>query len=86
MMGPELPSQAEVEEHSITHLPFRCWCRHCVRGRGRAADHRTQDREDGLLDFHVDYCFLSSADSPNKYMAMLISASFGNPTCETWWQ
>ena len=71
MMDPKLPSQAEVEEHDLTHLPFRSWCRHCVRGRGRAADHRAQDRDDGLLEFHVDYCFLSSAESSEKYTIMV---------------
>ena len=29
-----LPSKAEVEAHSVSHLPFRRWCSACVRGRG----------------------------------------------------
>ena len=32
---PVLPSEAEVEQHELTHLPFRSWCRHCVRAKGR---------------------------------------------------
>ena len=27
---PVLPSEAEVEQHELTHLPFRNWCRQCV--------------------------------------------------------
>ena len=27
------PSQKEVEEHERTHLPFRSWCEHCVKGK-----------------------------------------------------
>ena len=27
------PSAREVKEHMITHVPFRSWCEHCVRGR-----------------------------------------------------
>ena len=27
------PTQAEVDEHSATHLLFRSWCRFCVQGR-----------------------------------------------------
>ena len=32
---PVLPSEAEVEQHELTHLPFRSWCRHCVRAKGK---------------------------------------------------
>ena len=31
------PSEAEVEQHELTHLPFRNWCRHCVRAKARKA-------------------------------------------------
>ena len=31
---PVLPSEAEVEQHELTHLLFRNWCRHCVRAKG----------------------------------------------------
>ena len=33
------PSQEEVEKHNLTHLPFRNWCPHCMRGRGKEAPH-----------------------------------------------
>ena len=29
------PSEAEVEQHELTHLPFRSWCRHCVHDKGK---------------------------------------------------
>ena len=32
---PREPSAEERIEHEKTHLPFRSWCRHCVRGRGK---------------------------------------------------
>ena len=28
------PSSQEVQEHMKTHIPYRSWCAHCVRGRG----------------------------------------------------
>ena len=31
--SPTLPSPADVEEHRITHTPYRSWCEDCVRGR-----------------------------------------------------
>ena len=32
---PRLPTQAEVDNHNITHVPYRNWCPHCVRGQGK---------------------------------------------------
>ena len=32
---PGQPSRAEREQHELTHIPFRSWCPHCVRGRGK---------------------------------------------------
>ena len=34
MQDPILPSRQEVEDHEKTHLPYRSWCTHCVRGNG----------------------------------------------------
>ena len=34
-LDPSKPTDEERREHELTHLPFRSWCRHCVRGRGR---------------------------------------------------
>ena len=42
---PLKPSAQEVDEHNVTHLPYRSWCNHCVRGRGRALAHQ-RVRED----------------------------------------
>ena len=36
---PVLPSEAEVERHELTHLPFRSWCRHCVHAKGKDSPH-----------------------------------------------
>ena len=43
---PRLPTQAEVDNHNITHVPYRNWCPHCVRGQGRDLDHRRSVDED----------------------------------------
>ena len=60
LRSPQLPTHDEIDEHCLTHLPFRSWCRHCVRGKARAADHKSQEREDGLPEIHLDYCFPGS--------------------------
>ena len=58
MQDPMLPSEAEVEMHRMTHLPYRSWCKFCVAGRGKEDGHRRQEeREDGVAELHLDYCF-----------------------------
>lgn len=27
-----LPLQLDMEKHEVTHIPFRNWCPHCVKG------------------------------------------------------
>ena len=29
------PSQQEVDEHFLSHLPFRNWCPHCMKGKAK---------------------------------------------------
>ena len=62
LLDPKLPTQEEIDEHCLTLLPYRNWCRHCVRAKGKAADHAEHRREDGLPEIHFDYCFLGSED------------------------
>ena len=28
----ELPGKEEVEIHNLTHVPYRSWCPHCIKG------------------------------------------------------
>ena len=37
---PKGPSALEREKHNLTHMPYRAWCRFCVRARGRNRQHR----------------------------------------------
>ena len=59
--SPTLPSAAEVEEHSVTHYPFRSWCRECVMGRGLGERRgRHQDRDHRVAIVGVDYFYITS--------------------------
>ena len=43
------PTRAEVDRRNLTHLPFRNWRPHCVRGRGKEAPHRAVKEGKGEL-------------------------------------
>ena len=64
--NPKKPSKEEVAEHELTHLPFRSWCAHCVRGKGKSADHRKVQEDRGIDEVHVDYCFMGGGDESFK--------------------
>ena len=58
MKSPYKPSQKDVDDHYLTHLPYRNWCRHCVRGRGKEMAHNRGNIEKGEVpEFHFDFCF-----------------------------
>ena len=61
---PNKPSKKEIEEHRVTHWPFRSWCRHCVRGRAVSSPHRRKTAEaeefsrDRIPTISFDHCFM----------------------------
>ena len=56
---PADPTQAEWEDHSVCHFPYRARCRACVAGRGRADPHFRDTGDDKLKpSVHCDYCFM----------------------------
>jgi hypothetical protein len=62
LSNPMSPSAFEVEEHNRTHLPYRSWCQHCVRGWGQSRDHRKLNsaKERIIPQVVMDYCFLGA--------------------------
>ena len=36
---PGQPTKEQLEQHRVTHNPFRSWCRWCVAGRARGLKH-----------------------------------------------
>jgi hypothetical protein len=65
IMDPKLPTQEEVDDHFLDHLPYRSWCAHCVRGKGKTMDHRICVRDSVQREIHIDYCFMGKATDDN---------------------
>ena len=69
--APKGPTQLEREQHEATHLPYRDWCAHCVRGAGNKTPHRrkslkTEEEEDAKIPRVVlNYHFMSTRDAEN---------------------
>ena len=60
---PVLPSEAEVEQHELTHLLFRNWCRHCVRAKGKKRPHH-ESSPGGVSKFATDHMFIGEDGAP----------------------
>ena len=40
-----MPCAAEVNQHNLTHLPFRDWCPYCVQGKAVSYPHLKKKKE-----------------------------------------
>ena len=68
---PVRPKDEEVKEHELTHLPFRNWCRHCVRGRGKEMPHEKSKEHGEMLEFHMDFMFPGEEKDPGNTLTVL---------------
>ena len=71
LADPRRPSQAEVDEHELTHIPYRNWCAVCVCVCGAVA--RTLTTESRSMKI---------AECPNT---RLITASRGTSSATSSW-
>ena len=77
---PVLPSEAEVEQHELTHLPFRSCCRHCARAKGKESPHH-ESSPGGVSKFATNYVFMGEDGTPITILAGydgLTNAFFAN--------
>ena len=65
--APTRPSQEELDDHMRTHIPFRSWCPHCVKGQGQNQPHKQGQGESGLIPIVcMDYMFMNSSGKEPK--------------------
>ena len=64
LRDPGAPTPKEVEQHNVTHLPFRSWCPHCVSGKAQDRQHKKRENQDEkqIPEIVFDYVFLASAE------------------------
>ena len=62
--SPKEPTELERLRHEATHVPYRSWCQHCVRGHGRRKPHYRKaegDSEGTVPKISMAYFFLRGA-------------------------
>ncbi len=55
LIDPRKPTTEEVDEHELTHLPYRNWCPIRVMAKGKELHHRkSTDEPRGLSEYSFD--------------------------------
>ena len=65
LRDPGAPTSKDIEEHNVTHIPFRSWCPHCVTGKAQDRPHRM--KKEAQMDKQVpeivfDYGFFGGKE------------------------
>ena len=85
MQDPNMPIVEEVKRHELTHMPYKSWCAHRARGRGKRMQHRRQDVKDrAITEVHLEDCFMRSEESEGKNLTTLLARERdAGMTCST---
>ena len=56
------PSAEEIRRHMISHVPYRSWCEHCIRGKAKDSPRARVTREDWETEavFTWDYAYIKT--------------------------
>ena len=71
------PSRKEVMEHKRTHIPFRLWCPHCVKGRGRNDPHTSGAAKGKGFEWPlvaIDYGYLKEENTSGNGLLLLCAS------------
>ena len=80
---PAKPSAEEVEKHMVTHLPFRDWCPHCVRGKSGSKPHTCSRGIHEIPTVALDYMYMHSKQEENEERGMPIVVTKDLLNCGT---
>ena len=72
-MDPKMPSDEVVRELEMTHVPYRNWCQHCVKGRGKEMGHKKAvEKETTNIEIHMDLCFPGDEDGSGSLAVLVV--------------
>jgi len=63
---PGQPTQKQLEDHRVDHLPFRSWCPECVAGRATGEQHVVRKDPKQIATFSMDYLYCTKSRVAKK--------------------
>ena len=78
MRDPGEPTAEEIKRHNVTHLPYRSWCSHCVRGRGVGHPHLSRKvRDEGEVPtIGADYHYMGTEGEEGTIPMLVIKDGY----------
>lgn len=73
---PEIPTRSMIDEHALTHYPYKSWCETCVMHKARQGSHVVQEhdkKQHSTVSF--DFGFASRAEG-DKLTVLYIHDQF----------
>ena len=73
------PTSREIAEHMVNHLPYREWCKHCIKGKAKGLPHRKHNKLDRMEEeipvVSFDYMFMhdDQKEEEEKGMPILVA-------------
>jgi hypothetical protein len=58
---PGQPTQKQLEDHRVDHLPYRSWCPECVAGRATGEQHIARKDAKQISTFSMDYLYCTKS-------------------------
>ena len=72
MNEPRSPTFEERISHGYLHLPYRSWCEHCVKGKGKEAPHRQGGDQPEIPEFHADFMFMGGEEGGGTLTILVV--------------
>ena len=70
------PTSKEIAEHMVNHLPYRAWCKHCIKGKAKGLPHRKigeeMKSEETVPVVSFDYMFMDDDQKEHEEKGMPI--------------
>ena len=70
--NPGDPTDKEVEEHNVTHLPHCSWCPVCVKARGKEEAHKKVREQGEVPTVSMDYKSFGEASTEEDNVTMIV--------------
>ena len=75
---PAQPTRQEMEEHALTHMPYRSWCLICAKAKGKQDAYKQQHSKQPVIQ--IDFGYLKTS-TDEQSVAVLAAVDLQSQLC-----